>query len=48
MSKRKYSEVEMIWTLKQMEGGRSAAAVGPELVVSKHTIYLGVEGEIWG
>ena len=39
MSKRKYSEVEMIGALKQMEAGRSAADVGRELGVSKHTIY---------
>ena len=39
MAKRKYSEVEMIGALKQMEAGRSAAAVGRELGVSKHTIY---------
>jgi hypothetical protein len=28
MAKRKYSEVEMIGTLKLMEAGRSAAEVG--------------------
>ena len=39
MSKRKYSEVEMIGALKQMEAGRNAADVGRELGVSKHTIY---------
>src|SRR5271168_5415330 len=39
MSKRKYSEVEMIGALKQMEAGRTAADVGRELGVSKHTIY---------
>jgi len=39
MSRRKYSEVEMIGALKQMEAGRSAADVGRELGVSKHTIY---------
>lgn len=39
MSKRKYSEVEMIGALKQMEAGRSAANVGRELGVSKHTVY---------
>ncbi len=39
MSKRKYSEVEMIGALKQMEAGRSAAEVGRELGVSKHTVY---------
>jgi putative transposase len=39
MSKRKYSEVEMIGALKQMEAGRTAADVGRELGVSKHTVY---------
>lgn len=39
MPKRKYSEVEMIGALKQMEAGRSAADVGRELGVSKHTVY---------
>src|SRR5256885_3706818 len=39
MTKRKYSEVEMIGALKQMEAGRSAAEVGRELGVSKHTVY---------
>ena len=39
MAKRKYSEVEMIGALKQMEAGRSAAEVGRELGVYKHTIY---------
>jgi Transposase len=38
MTKRKYSEVEMIGALKQMEAGRSAAEVGREMGVSKHTI----------
>ena len=38
-SKRKYSEVEMIGALKQLEAGRTAADVGRELGVSKHTIY---------
>ena len=41
MSKRKYSEVEMIGALKQMEAGRSAAEVGRELGVSKHTSMRG-------
>ena len=41
MSKRKYSEVEMIGSLKQMEAGRSAAEVGREQGVSKHTITPG-------
>ena len=39
MSKRKYSEVEMVGALKQMEAGRSPADVGREMGVSKHTIY---------
>jgi len=39
MSKRKYSEVEMIGALKQMEAGRTAADLGREWGVSKHTIY---------
>jgi putative transposase len=39
MAKRKYSEVEMIGALKQIEAGRTAAVVGRELGVSKHTIY---------
>ena len=41
MSKRKYSEVEMIGALKQIEAGRTAAYVVRELGVSKHTIYAG-------
>ena len=39
MSKRKYSEVEMIGALKQLEAGRTAADVARELGVSKHTVY---------
>jgi putative transposase len=39
MSKRKYSEVEMIGALKQLEAGRTAAEIGREMGVSKHTIY---------
>src|SRR5437879_3650259 len=38
MAKRKYSEVEMIGALKQMEAGRSAAEVGREVGVSKHRV----------
>ena len=41
MSKRKYSEVEMIGALKQLEEGRSVAEVGRELGVSKHTCTRG-------
>jgi len=39
MSKRRHSEAEMIAALKQLEAGRTAADVGRELGVSKHTIY---------
>jgi putative transposase len=39
MMKGKYSEAEMIGALKQLEAGRTAADVGRELGVSKHTIY---------
>jgi putative transposase len=39
MSKRKYSEAEMIGALKQLEAGRTALEMGRELGVSKHTIY---------
>lgn len=39
MSKRKYSEAEMIGALKQLEAGRTAADIGRELGVSKHTVY---------
>jgi len=38
-AKRKYSEVEMIGALKQLEAGRTAAEIGRETGVSKHTIY---------
>lgn len=38
MSKRKYSEVEMIGAHKQLEAGRTAAELGRELGVSKHTV----------
>ncbi len=38
-TKRKYSEVEMIGALKQLEAGRTAAEIGREIGVSKHTIY---------
>jgi len=34
----------MIGALKQMEAGRSAAEVGRELGVSKHTVYAGCPG----
>jgi putative transposase len=39
MSKGKHSEAQMIGALKQLEAGRTAADVGRELGVSKHTIY---------
>jgi len=39
MAKRKYSEVEMIGALRQLEAGRTAAEIGRELGVSKHTVY---------
>jgi hypothetical protein len=34
-----HSAVEMIGALKQMDAGRTAVDVAPELGVSKHTIY---------
>lgn len=39
MSIRKRSEAQIIEALKQVEVGRTAAEVGRELGVSKHTIY---------
>lgn len=39
MSKSKYSEAEMIGELKQLEAGRTAADIGRELGVSKHSVY---------
>ena len=39
MSIGKHSEAQIIDALKQMEAGRTAAEVGRELGVSKHTIY---------
>mgnify|MGYP001564235661 CR=1 FL=1 len=39
MSIRKHSEAQIIEALKQVEAGRTAAEVGRELGVSKHTIY---------
>ena len=39
MSKSRHSEVEMIAALKQLEAGRTAAEIGRELGVSKHTVY---------
>ncbi len=42
MTKRKYSEVEMIGALKQLEAGRSAAEVGRELGAYEPA-FFGVE-----
>jgi len=39
MSIRKHSEAQIIEALKQVEAGRTAAEVGRELGVSKHTVY---------
>ena len=39
MSKGNHSEAQIIEALKQMEAGRSAADVGRQYGVSKHTIY---------
>lgn len=39
MSIRKHNEAQIIGALKQVDAGRTAAEVGGELGVSKHTIY---------
>jgi putative transposase len=39
MTKRKYSEGEIIAALKELEVGRNTADVLPEKGVSKHTVY---------
>jgi putative transposase len=39
VSRNKHTEVEMIGAIKQLEAGRTAAEIGRELGVSKHTIY---------
>ena len=39
MSKSSHTEAQIIEALKQMEAGRSAADIGREHGVSKHTIY---------
>jgi len=39
MSARQHSEAQIIEALKQVEAGRTAADVGRELGVSKHTLY---------
>ncbi len=39
MSKSSHTEAQIIEALKQMEAGRSAADIGRQYGVSKHTIY---------
>ena len=39
MSKSNHTEAQIIGALKQMEAGRSAAEIGREYGVSKHTVY---------
>jgi putative transposase len=39
MKKNHFSEEQILGALKQMEAGRTAADVGRELGVSKHTLY---------
>ena len=39
MARGKHSEAEMIGALKQLDAGRTAAEIGRELGVSKHTVY---------
>ena len=39
MRKTRFSEEQIIGTLKQMASGRTAADVAKEMGVSKHTIY---------
>ena len=39
MSARQHSEAQTIEALKQVEAGRTAADVGREVGVSKHTLY---------
>ena len=39
MKKTRHSEEQIIGVLKQMEAGRSAAEIGREYGVSKHTVY---------
>ena len=47
MAKRKYSEVEMIGALKQLEAGRTAAELGPGTgSIQAHGVC--VEGQVWG
>jgi putative transposase len=39
VAKGKHTEAAMIGALRQLEAGRTAAEIGRELGVSKHTIY---------
>ncbi len=39
MSKSGRTEAEMIGAVKQLDAGRTAAEIGRELGVSKHTVY---------
>jgi putative transposase len=39
MSKRKFTEAEIIAAIHQVDGGRTGIEVGREVGVSKHTIY---------
>ena len=39
MTKKQFSEEQMIGAVKQMEGGRKAEDIGRELGVTKHAIY---------
>lgn len=39
MSESKHTEAQMIGAIKQLEAGRTAAEIGREMGVSKHTIY---------
>ena len=39
MSKSNHTEAQIIEALKQVEAGRSAAEIGREYGVSKHTVY---------
>jgi putative transposase len=39
VSESKHTEAQMIGAIKQLEAGRTAADIGREMGVSKHTIY---------
>jgi len=41
VSKRTHTEAEMVGAIKQLEAGRTAAEIGRELGLSKHTIMPG-------